>query len=87
MSTHRRDSLSRILENKQSASRVWLRNLISTLLICAAGSFGWFIAWKSRVWTPTPEGEGVVDLKMDLGPQILGYLSAVLYLGLVLSHL
>ncbi|KAI9701606.1 MAG: hypothetical protein M1836_001662 [Candelina mexicana] len=76
VSSHRRDSLSIISTDEQRASRIWLKNLFSVILICAVGSFGWFIAWKSGAWSPTPENQGAGNRVMGIGPQILGYLSA-----------
>ena len=64
----------------------WLRNGVSILLVCAAGAAGWAIAWRTGVWKPTPvesnDGNSG-DVPVVLGAQILGYISALAYLGLV----
>ncbi len=80
--SHRRNSLERILE-EPTRTRAWLKNSLSILLIFAAGAGGWAIAWKTGAWRPTPAehqgGEG--GARGPLGAEILGYISAVLYLG------
>jgi uncharacterized protein with PQ loop repeat len=41
---------------------------------------GWTVAWQTGVWKPAPkERNGGVD--MAAGAQVLGYISAVCYLG------
>jgi hypothetical protein len=82
----RRDSLSKILEDEDSPNgRAWLRNTLSILLVCAAGTAGWLIAYQSGVWTPTPEGSDVTKPQsVAIGAEILGYFSALCYLGCVL---
>ena len=79
----RRDYLSKILEDDDSNNgNGWLRNSISIILVCLAGAAGWVIAWQSGVWIPTPEdGDPVEGQEMAIGAQILGYFSAVCYLG------
>lgn len=87
---HRRDSLTKIIEEDDGPNgNAWLRNTLSILAVIAAGTAGWAIAWQSGVWTPTPEvgdGMGVVK-KAPLGAEILGYFSAVCYLGSVFQRL
>jgi len=79
----RQDSLSKILEEDDSSSGTsWVRNATSILLVCVAGAAGWVIAWKSGVWTPVPENDTPDEAaEMIIGAQILGYFSAVCYLG------
>lgn len=78
----RRDSLAKILEEDQSSGRAWLRNALSVIVIIVAGAAGWAIAWKSGVWRPTPiEDPNNDDSVMPLGAEVLGYASAVCYLG------
>ncbi|KAI9771305.1 MAG: hypothetical protein M1840_002275 [Geoglossum simile] len=83
-SNRRRDSLSAIFEEKETSAKVWVRNIFSVVLVCAAGAGGWFVAWRTGVWSPTPD-EGKVGPIVDvaLGPQVLGYFSALCYLGYV----
>jgi hypothetical protein len=81
-SNRRRDSLSAILEEKESGVEVWMKNSISVILICVAGAAGWFVAWQTGAWLPTPdESKDGSMVDMALGPQILGYFSAICYLG------
>lgn len=82
--THHRDSLTKILEEDDGPNgSAWVRNTLSILAVIAAGTAGWAIAWQSGVWTPTPEaGNGVgLHKAAPLGAEILGYFSAVCYLG------
>lgn len=59
-----------------------MKNTISILGTMAAGAAGWAIAWQSGVWKPTPEQGEVFDgAQMAVGAQVLGYISAVCYLG------
>lgn len=82
-SGERRDSLAKILEeDNESSGRVWLKNALSVIIIIVAGAAGWAIAWKSGAWRPTPlEDPNNEDNIMPLGAEILGYASAVCYLG------
>jgi hypothetical protein len=49
--------------------------------VCVVGAAGWAIAWKTGVWAPTPLRDGTDGDEVALGAQILGYISAVCYLG------
>ena len=82
-SGHRRDSLSKILEEDDSPNgNPWLRNTISILAVVVVGAAGWAIAWQSGVWKPTPEDGELPEVKqIAVGAQVLGYFSAVCYLG------
>ncbi len=82
----RRDSLSKILEDDDGPNgRAWVRNAISILLVCIAGATGWLIAYKSGVWTPTPEDSDLTEPQsVAIGAEILGYFSALCYLGYVI---
>jgi len=79
----RRDSLSKILEEDDSPNaNPWLRNTLSILAVIAVGTAGWAIAWQSGVWIPTPEDSDVPEtIQAAVGAKILGYASAVCYLG------
>ena len=61
--------------------RPWVKNTICVVAVCAIGTAGWAIAWKAHLWVPTPEDSGADDLGENVGAEILGYLSALLYLG------
>ena len=82
-SKHRRDSLqppalASVLEEEER-NPFW-RNTLSIIGIVAVGVAGWAIAWAGRAWTPSPvNDEG--ETEMALGAEILGYFSAVCYLG------
>lgn len=79
-SEHRRDSLSRILE-EETPTRTWLKNTISVVLILVAGTAGWAIAWRAGAWKPTPVSGPGEEEEVPLGAEILGYASAICYLG------
>ncbi len=79
--------LARILEEndeqgRRSRRKVWMKNTVSIVGIVVVGAVGWAIAWGSGAWRPTPVETG--NEGGDTGPvgaQILGYASAVAYLG------
>lgn len=81
-SSHRSQDgvLGKILE-EQSGSRESLKNAVSVLAICAIGAAGWTIAWQSGAWKPTTETKDGEGEPMPVGAEVLGYLSAVCYLG------
>ncbi|KAF2198530.1 vacuolar membrane PQ loop repeat protein-like protein [Delitschia confertaspora ATCC 74209] len=79
-SMHRRDSLASIVE-EETGSRQWIKNAISIIGIMIVGSAGWAIAWRTGVWRPTPAENGNNGTEVALGATILGYASAVCYLG------
>lgn len=82
-SLNRRDSLSKILEEDgDSDGSSWLRNTVSISLVILVGAAGWAIAWQSGIWTPVPEpGDSPKAESTPIGAEILGYASAVCYLG------
>jgi solute carrier family 66 (lysosomal lysine-arginine transporter), member 1 len=75
--------MEQILEEDDYANgEGWVRNTVSVLLVCAVGSIGWVLAWKGGIWVPAAgEGEDIERTEMAVGAQILGYISAVCYLG------
>ncbi|GIK02562.1 hypothetical protein Aspvir_006618 [Aspergillus viridinutans] len=76
---HPDDALANIVENEVGRS-AWMKNFSSVLAICVIGMAGWTVAWQTGVWKPAPkERDGGVD--MAAGAQVLGYISAVCYLG------
>jgi uncharacterized protein with PQ loop repeat len=54
---------------------------VSILGVCAVGAAGWALAWKTGVWAPQPTTDDTNNSHNPLGAQILGYASAVCYLG------
>jgi uncharacterized protein with PQ loop repeat len=81
ISRRRRSSLASIVE-EGTGRKAWVKNTVSIFLVCLAGTAGWAIAWQSGVWKPTPElDDQVGGTPSPLGAQILGYASAVCYLG------
>ncbi|KAF8421925.1 vacuolar membrane PQ loop repeat protein [Tirmania nivea] len=76
--SRRRDSLSALIERKPSI-RMVTRNMLAIFCTCLLGSLGWFIAWKSGAWKVRDETRNKDP--QEIGAQILGYISAVLYLG------
>ncbi|KAF2649494.1 PQ-loop-domain-containing protein [Lophiostoma macrostomum CBS 122681] len=53
---------------------------MSIIGVCIVGAAGWAIAWRTGVWVPTPTSDDS-GKEIALGAQILGYASAVCYLG------
>lgn len=92
-SARRRESvLAKIAEEDGSGGRAgsaaWLKNIASILVIFVVGAGGWAIAYKTGIWVPAAapthhhgnDGQGNAP-HTPLGAEILGYLSAVAYLG------
>ncbi|KAK5111532.1 hypothetical protein LTR62_004827 [Meristemomyces frigidus] len=80
------DQLQAILETPSSpftsTTRTYAKNTLSVFLILAVGTAGWAIAWQTGAWQPTPLGEDNGEHEATpLGAEILGYISAVCYLG------
>lgn len=77
----RRDSATKFFE-EPGETNPWVKNGVSILGTMAAGTAGWAIAWQSGLWRPTPEQLDVIDgTQIAVGAQVLGYISAVCYLG------
>lgn len=76
------DTLAKIVEEGESGRAAWVKNSLSLLGICVVGMVGWAVAWQTGIWKPASQDHnGGVD--MAVGAQILGYFSAVAYLGYV----
>ncbi|KIW91370.1 uncharacterized protein Z519_08266 [Cladophialophora bantiana CBS 173.52] len=79
---HHQDQLAKILEESdEPGTRLWFRNAMSVLAIGVVGAAGWALAYESGAWKPSPTSDGSGSEEMAPGAQILGYLSAVAYLG------
>jgi uncharacterized protein with PQ loop repeat len=80
-STVQNDHLAKILEETDgSGTRLWFKNAMSVLAIMVVGAAGWALAYESGAWKPSPTSTDREE-PMAAGAQILGYLSAVAYLG------
>jgi uncharacterized protein with PQ loop repeat len=75
------------LEEEDEDGNAWVRNTLSILGVVLVGAAGWAIAWQSGVWMPTVDDGGDLDqaVKTAVGAKVLGYFSAVCYLGYVFS--
>lgn len=74
--------LAKILEETDSVSgaRLWFTNIMCLLAVAAVGTAGWYSAYRSGAWKPRPlDDDGGEPIAK--GAQILGYISAVAYLG------
>lgn len=65
----------------ESHARLWVKNTFAVLAVCAVGVAGWAIAWRAHFWKPTPEDGDTGNTNRNPWAELLGYLSAVLYLG------
>jgi solute carrier family 66 (lysosomal lysine-arginine transporter), member 1 len=78
----RNEHLAKILEETdESGVRLWGKNALSVLGIVVVGTAGWAAAYGSGAWKPSPPPDEVHAQEMAAGAQVLGYASAVLYLG------
>ncbi|RMZ69264.1 vacuolar membrane PQ loop repeat [Pyrenophora seminiperda CCB06] len=87
----RASSLPTIPDVGEEGASEWVKNTASIVGVCFVGAAGWAIAWKTGVWVPQPtHGHGDNNTNTNagdaasaspLGAQILGYASAVCYLG------
>ncbi|BDD60621.1 hypothetical protein MAP00_005732 [Monascus purpureus] len=73
-------ALAKIVEEGESGRYAWFKNASSVLAVCVVGIAGWTIAWQTGVWAPAPQDHDG-DVHQAVGAQILGYFSAVCYLG------
>jgi solute carrier family 66 (lysosomal lysine-arginine transporter), member 1 len=76
----RASSLPSIGEDAEASSG-WTKNTISIIGVCVVGAAGWAIAWSTGVWVPTPTEDDSTGSEIALGAQVLGYASALCYLG------
>jgi hypothetical protein len=78
-SSHADDTLAKIVEESETGRKAWIRNVLSVLAVSVIGAGGWAIAWQTGLWKPSPEERG--GMNIALGAQVLGYFSAICYLG------
>lgn len=74
------DSLAKIVEENEYGRKAWIKNSLSILGIFVVGMAGWTIAWKTGMWAPAPQ-KVPKNTDMATSGQVLGYFSAVCYLG------
>lgn len=75
-----KDSYASIIDETEPRNK-WAKNVLGVLAICIVGIGGWTIAWKTGVWKPTSTEED--DREIAAGAEMLGYFSALCYLGYV----
>jgi solute carrier family 66 (lysosomal lysine-arginine transporter), member 1 len=76
------DHLAKILEESDaSGARLWFKNAMSILAIGVIGTAGWALAYESGAWKPSPTASDAEPETIPGGALVLGYLSAVAYLG------
>ena len=72
----------RLAPGDQKGAPTWVKNSVAVLAVCAIGTTGWVIAWKTGIWKPVVGGNEKPDLvRNNIGASILGYISAICYLG------
>lgn len=74
------DALAKIVEESEHGRMAWIKNVVSVLGIFVVGIAGWAIAWQTGMWEPAPR-DNPNDVGEATGGQILGYFSAICYLG------
>lgn len=85
-SSRRSNPLTNILEEGDpEEGSLFKKNVFTILAVVAVGVAGWAIAWQSGVWVPAPTDDVPVATESPAGASILGYISAICYLGQVLS--
>lgn len=77
----RRDSLASIVNAPPSKVSVFQQYVLPILFVVAAGVVGYLFSDKETQNQDPGNGDDENPTKQELGPMILGYLSAVLYLG------
>jgi uncharacterized protein with PQ loop repeat len=78
------DPLAKIVEENEFGRKAWVKNLVSVLGIFLVGMAGWTMAWQTGMWAPAPL-ESHNDNGEATSGQMLGYFSAICYLGYVYS--
>ncbi|KAJ5585195.1 uncharacterized protein N7459_004995 [Penicillium hispanicum] len=74
------DPLAKIVEENEYGRKAWIKNFVSVLGIFVVGMAGWTMAWQTGMWEPAPQDIPKAP-DMATGGQVLGYFSAVCYLG------
>ncbi|PVH98552.1 vacuolar membrane PQ loop repeat protein [Periconia macrospinosa] len=79
LSRRRRASSLPSLKVHEEAENEWIKNALSISGVCIVGAAGWAIAWKTGVWVPSTGDDA--SGQTPIGAEILGYMSALCYLG------
>lgn len=79
-SRRRRASSLPTIADKEEGGNESLKNTLSIVGVCLVGAAGWAIAWRTGVWAPQPADQDA-EGEIAFGAQILGYASAICYLG------
>ncbi|KAJ5130734.1 uncharacterized protein N7515_006773 [Penicillium bovifimosum] len=74
------DTLAKIVEENDYGRKAWAKNITSVLGIFLIGMAGWAVAWRTGMWEPAPL-ENNHGTEEATGGLVLGYVSAVCYLG------
>ena len=64
---------------RKTPATIMMINVLVILGTCLAGTLAWFVAWNFGVWKP--EGSTPGHLSQEIGAEVLGYISALLYIG------
>lgn len=70
-----------VLEGNESRGSSWIWNTVSLVLVCVVGALAWLIAYEAQLWTPDPQTDDKDAGKGPVGAVVLGYVSAICYLG------
>ncbi|CAG8006919.1 unnamed protein product [Penicillium salamii] len=74
------DTLAKIVEENDFGRKAWFKNFASVIGIFVVGMAGWTMAWQTGMWEPAPiENNSPSD--EATGGLVLGYFSALCYLG------
>ena len=76
------DHLAKILEESdEPGTKLWFRNAMRVIAIGVIGTAAWALAYESGAWRPSPTSSGDEPQDMPTGALVLGYFSALAYLG------
>ncbi|KAL8928351.1 MAG: hypothetical protein Q9172_000943 [Xanthocarpia lactea] len=67
--------------DKNKWSKPWVKNVLTVFGVCIVGAGAWAIGWKSGLWAPVHEPLQDIGVGRPVGAEVLGYISAVCYLG------
>ncbi|KAJ5162943.1 uncharacterized protein N7500_004773 [Penicillium coprophilum] len=74
------DTLAKIVEENDYGRKAWVKNFTSVVGIFLIGIVGWTMAWQTGMWAPAPL-DNKNGSEEAIGGLVLGYFSAVCYLG------